>query len=264
MDIGGAGHDVTAQVVRASLPIGYHAARLFDQEGSGGDVPNRKAKLEEPVEHARGHPGEVEGGRPGSANNVLRPAEHPLQHRQVPGQEGLVAEGQTGGHDGPVDRAIAHLDPAGTLPGADTAGPGKSQPEQGGPDGPGLRPPVHHQGDRHGHQGKADGEVRGPVQRVDDPEPLAPAPAALLSHHRDVGSHLGEESADGVLALAIGRCHVVTGALALHSFGRPAGGPPGHDLGAHIGRLLGDAAEFGQVLGRTSTRPFRTLASKET
>jgi hypothetical protein len=93
------------------------------------------------------------------------------------------------------------------------------------------------QRDRDGDDREAVEEVRGAVQRIDQPVAVRCGAAPLLADERDVGGGLREERGDRALARAVDLGDVVAGAL-LHPFARPAGV---HDrLTADAGRPGGD------------------------
>src|SRR5262249_21936900 len=90
------GDDVAAlEVALAAGEVGELAARLLDQQSAGGDVPRRQTELEESVEDAGRHAGEVQGGGARSPERA-RPEEDLLEAREVRVDLRAVAEGEPG------------------------------------------------------------------------------------------------------------------------------------------------------------------------
>src|SRR2546428_749682 len=62
-------------------------------------VPWSKAELEEPVEHSRRHPRQVQRGRAGTTE-ILEPLQAPSEHVQVARDPILATEGESRAHNG--------------------------------------------------------------------------------------------------------------------------------------------------------------------
>ena len=99
--------------------------------------------------------------------------------------------------------------------------------EEGGVHAAGHRAAVLHQGDRDRDHGESVDEVRGAVERVDDPVAAGPGGTAVFfSQHRDLGRSRGQVGADRPFAGDVDLGHVVAGE-ALSRGRAPLPGGPG-------------------------------------
>ncbi len=104
--------------------------------------------------------------------------------------------------------------------------------EEGRVDAAGRRAALLHEGDGDADGGEAVEEVRGAVERVDQPVAGRISAALLLADHRDVGGGLREQGADRALAGDVDRGDVVAGAALVERGRAAASDPLPHDLAA--------------------------------
>ena len=97
------GEDVAARdVAVAAVEVGDDAARFFDQQRAGGDVPWREAELEEAVEDAGGGVGEVESGGAAAAD-APRLEEDVAEDVEVGVERAVRPERKAGGEERAVE-----------------------------------------------------------------------------------------------------------------------------------------------------------------
>ena len=239
------GEDVAGREdsVGIARPVGDDTAGLAHEKRARGDVPETEAELEEPVEDPGADVREVEARRAGPAQ-VLESLERSLHHSEVARQALLVPERESRGDD-PRARVRGHREAASGLVGCPLAlGSAPRRAEEWRAHGPHDRPAVLDERDAHPDDGKPAHEVRGAVDRIDDPHPFGDGAPGLLGEDGDVRSAVMQHPDRRALGGAVDLGDVVARALDLRRQRRCAGGvSPNHQVRRRRGRRDGELTQ---------------------